>query len=258
MRKNDTRLFSLGDVGLAMVLLTRLPMPTLPARAFSRQAKAVWAFPVPGIAVAGCAIAVGWLSMRAGLPPTVVAGLVLCFQILLTGAMHEDGLADTADGFWGGYTRERRLEIMKDSHIGTYGVLALALSVGLRWATLAALIPLAGLIPILAVAVLSRAAMPILMIALPNARGGGLSNSVGKPPIDSALAGGGLALAMSAFLIGIAPTLILVIVGTATLVAIAILAQIKIKGQTGDVLGATQQVLENILLIGCLSMAPVG
>ncbi len=57
---------------------------------------------------------------------------------MMTGAMHEDGLADTVDGFWGGWTVQRRLEIMKDSHIGSYGVIALVLSLGLRWMALSA------------------------------------------------------------------------------------------------------------------------
>ena len=101
--------------------------------------------------------------------------------MITTGAMHEDGLADTVDGLWGGWTRDRRLEIMKDSHIGTYGVLALIVSAGLRWSVLAGLLTL-GAGPVVAIAVLSRASMPALMAALPNARGDGLAHKVGAPP----------------------------------------------------------------------------
>ncbi|UWQ89402.1 adenosylcobinamide-GDP ribazoletransferase [Rhodobacteraceae bacterium M382] len=257
MRKNDTRHFSLRDIQLALVLLTRLPLLKMPPDAFLRQAHAVWAFPLVGICVAGCAAVAGGMTTAAGLPSTVTAGVFLCVQILIGGAMHEDGLADTADGFWGGFTRERRLEIMKDSHIGTYGVLALIVSVGLRWATLAALLPISGFAPVLAVAALSRAAMPVMMIALPNARSTGLSQSVGRPPLRSVLVGGLIASGISLLILGLSVTLVLSTIGIALLLGLAGLAQVKIKGQTGDILGATQQVLELALLIGCLALISI-
>ncbi len=78
-----------------------------------------------------------WLGSGLGLGSGIVAAMVLAAQAMITGAMHEDGLADTADGLWGGWDKARRLEIMKDSHIGTYGVMALILTVLVRWSALA-------------------------------------------------------------------------------------------------------------------------
>ena len=160
MTKSDMRL---RDILLALVLLTRLPLPRLPDSAFARQAKAAWAYPLAGLAVALPACVLGALALAAGLPAGPAAGLVMTVQVLLTGAMHEDGLADVADGFWGGFTRERRLEIMKDSRIGAYGVLALVLILILRWSALTALIGAGGIWALAGVAAPSRAPMAVLM-----------------------------------------------------------------------------------------------
>ncbi|MCA0869693.1 adenosylcobinamide-GDP ribazoletransferase [Seohaeicola saemankumensis] len=246
MRKNDFN--PVREVGVALVLLTRLPLPRLPAAAFARQARAAWAFPLAGLAVALPACAVGLLALALGLPAPLAAGLVLAMQMLLTGAMHEDGLADTADGLWGGFDRDRRLEIMGDSRIGTYGVLALVVVTGLRWTALAALLQAGAWPAVLAVAALSRAALPMLMTALPPARDGGLSRGVGVP---------GRAVSLVALLLGAAlaapagPAIALPALAAAlVLVALALVARAKIGGQTGDILGAAQQLGEATLLCG--------
>ncbi|MFW8594809.1 adenosylcobinamide-GDP ribazoletransferase [Cribrihabitans neustonicus] len=250
MRKND--IFR-RDVLLALTLLTRLPLPHLPPHAFQRQARAVWAFPLAGLTVALPAALLAWLALALDLPAAVAAGLALTVQVLLSGAMHEDGLADTADGLWGGSDRARRLEIMKDSRIGAYGVIALILSFGLRWTALAALLPLTGSWVLLALAMMSRAAMPPLMAALPNARGEGLSRRVGRPPALTCGLGVLLALALSLPLIGAAA------IGTAMGMAAAalglgVLAKAKIGGQTGDILGASQLLAE---IAGLLTLLAV-
>ncbi len=244
MRKNDI----IRDISLALVLLTRLPLPTLPKAWFQHQAHAAWAFPLAGLAIVVPACLVAAFALSLGLPTSIAAGLLLAVQILLTGAMHEDGLADAADGFWGGFTPERRLEIMKDSQIGTYGVLALILTVGLRWLALAALISQMGVWPMLALATLSRATMPVLMMTLPNARSAGLSHSVGRPSTVALTIGLGLALLFSLLLIG-STTFAALAAMALTTFGIALLARTKIGGQTGDVLGASQQIAE---LIGLL------
>lgn len=239
MQKNDI----IRDIGLALMLLTRLPLPTLPKAWFQYQAQAAWAFPLAGLAIALPACGAATLAIWLGLSTSIAAGLMLAVQILLTGAMHEDGLADTADGFWGGFTPERRLEIMKDSQIGTYGVVALILTVGLRWLALTALISQVGVWPMLAVATLSRVTMPILMVTLPNARSAGLSHSVGRPNTAALTIGFGFALLFSLLLIG--STIISVLAGMAlTTFGLGLLARAKIGGQTGDVLGTSQQIAE--------------
>jgi len=163
--------------------------------------------------------------------------------------LRSHGLADSADGFWGGQTRARRLEIMKDSRIGSYGVLALVLSLGLRWGALAAILEAGGLFaPLIAVAVLSRAPMAVLMAALPNARGAGLAQSVGRPGQDSATLGLLLALGLAFMALGGAVLAPLFWAALAS-IALAAAAKAKIGGQTGDILGAAQQVAEIAALL---------
>lgn len=251
MRKTDTRgpirPALLQDFAVAVLLLTRLPLPRLPDHAFDHQARAVWAFPIVGVLVGALAVGTGWTALQVGLPAGAAAGLLLLVQIILTGAMHEDGLADTVDGVWGGHTPERRLEIMKDSAIGTYGVLALILSLGLRWVALTALIP-AGFGAVLGAAVLSRAGMPVLMAALPHARESGLSHHVGAPQQGSAalavlvglvltLGFGGVGMILPAFVAGLG------------IIGLGLIAKAKIGGQTGDILGAAQQIIECSILL---------
>ncbi|WP_299687405.1 adenosylcobinamide-GDP ribazoletransferase [uncultured Tateyamaria sp.] len=242
MSDNKSDIF--WDLPAAFVLLTRLPLPALPDAAFAGAARAVWAYPVVGLVLGGVAAALGAGLTALGLPPLLVAGGVLVALVMLTGAMHEDGLADTADGLWGGLTPARRLDIMKDSRIGTYGVLALVLAMGLRWQGYA-LVSWAELICAL---VLSRAAMPPLMLALPHARADGLSKRVGKPGMPPVAAAGAIAVVVALVLTGGSGLVALALAaGTAT--GMAALARRKIGGQTGDILGATQMVVEIAVLL---------
>ncbi|MEL6620893.1 MAG: adenosylcobinamide-GDP ribazoletransferase [Pseudomonadota bacterium] len=229
----------LWDIPAAFVLLTRLPLPALPDHAFAHGARAVWAYPLVGLGLGLVVATLSWLSNSAGLTDSATAGLMLAALILLTGAMHEDGLADTADGLWGGHDRDRRLEIMKDSRIGAYGVLALIVTMGLRWLGLADATP-AILITAL---MLSRAAMPVLMLTLPLARANGLSHSVGAPSFGTVVSGGLIAAVFAVFLCGGAGLLACLVVGGITL-GMGWLAQVKIDGQTGDILGGTQILCE--------------
>ncbi|MEM9845522.1 MAG: adenosylcobinamide-GDP ribazoletransferase [Pseudomonadota bacterium] len=243
----DTAIIRVIDLQRAVGLLTRLPVP-LPDNPRA-SARAAWAYPVAGIIPGALAALIGSLAMTLGLGAAIAALLALASSIIVTGALHEDGLADCADGFWGGWTPERRLEIMRDSRIGTYGVLALVLCVGLRWAALLALFD-AGLAiaALLSAAVLSRAVMPALMSLMPPARPGGLSHHVGRPPLVATGLAIGLAATLSVlFLNGEAPAAILAagLVG----LAVATLAQAKIGGQSGDVLGAAQQITEVTILV---------
>ena len=235
----------LADLAEAIALLTRLPV-RLPDQ--TRGAGAAWAYPLAGLAVGLLAAGVAWLAAALGLPPAITAGLALATGTIVTGALHEDGLADSADGLWGGWTPEHRLKIMKDSHIGSFGVLALVGAAGLRWAALTAIVaqgsPAAALI---AAAIVSRAPMVALMHALPNARGSGLSDRVGRPDRPTALVAGAIALAAALLLTG-TTTLAIAITLTLTTVAIHQIARRKIGGQTGDILGATQQISEIAVL----------
>lgn len=241
---------ALRDVGVALVLLTRLPVPRLPDAAFARQSRAAWAFPLAGLALALPACALGWAALALGLGAWGAAGLVLAVQVMLSGAMHEDGLADTADGLWGGRTRARRLEIMRDSHVGAFGVVALVLGLGLRWGALAALLEAGAFGAVIAVAMVSRAVLPALMAGLPPARADGLAHGVGRAGWGGAAAALALALAAGLALGGPA-ILIAALAGGVVAAALGRLALDRIGGQTGDILGAAQQSAE---IAGLLAM----
>ncbi len=226
------------DFASGLGLLTRLPVHL----DHPRGAEAAWAWPLVGLVVGGVSALAGWLMMVVGVPVTVAAVGVLGVGAVVTGALHEDGLADTVDGFFGGWTPERRLEIMKDSHIGSYGVLVLVLSVLARWSALCAVLPV-SVWAVVGVAALSRAPMAVVMWALPNARGRGLSHGVGQPDRQAVWVGAALALIVGVLAMELVALWVAVVMGGATLGVMA-LARARIGGQTGDVLGAVQQVCE--------------
>ncbi|WP_298842548.1 adenosylcobinamide-GDP ribazoletransferase [uncultured Roseobacter sp.] len=240
--KTDTYPPVLTELVLAFTLLSRIPTPHLPDHAFENSARAVWAYPLVGLVAGAVATGTAYILLSLGLPALLAGGLGLALLTMITGALHEDGLADVADGFWGGHDPERRLQIMKDSQIGSYGTLALVFVTGLRWlawATLLAVAPAA----LVAAAVLSRATMPLLMVALPHARASGLSHAVGRPDARRAMTGTAIALILSALLIGVYAMGAAIAVGVAA-IGTAVLARRRIAGQTGDVLGACQQLAE--------------
>ncbi len=243
-----------GDLAAALGLLTRLPVRASRA-ARERGARAAWAYPLAGALVGALAGLAGWAALALGLPGPVAAGLLLSVQVVLTGALHEDGLADVADGFWGGWTPARRLEIMRDSRIGAYGALALILTLGLRWSSLAALPPEALLPAAIAAGALSRAGMVAVMAALPPARAEGLSARVGRPAAVTAALGGALALALAGLAVGPAAAFVAATAVSIAAVGMAALARSRIGGQTGDVLGATQQAGELAALIALVALS---
>ena len=243
------RTLAWSDPPTAMRLLTRLPVP---GGAGDRGARAAWAYPLAGAVVGALAGAAGGAALLLGLPVAVAAGVALAVQIVVTGALHEDGLADSADGFWGGATRERRLEIMRDSRIGSFGALALILSAGLRWSMLAALPPLGLVLAPVAAGALSRAGMVGAMASLPQARPGGLAASVGRPgPVTAALAGG-VGLALAGLAVGPPAAFVAAVAVAGAAAAAAAAARAKLGGQTGDVLGAVQQAGE-VAALGALA-----
>ncbi len=236
----------------ALSLLSRLPLPAI---SHDRGARAAWAYPLAGMVIGAIAALGGALAQGLGLPLPLVALVALGLSVICTGALHEDGLADSADGLWGGCTRERRLEIMKDSHIGTYWVIALVLSLGARWAALWLLFDeglATATAAILASAAVSRGVMPCVMAVLRPARETGLSQSQGRPRARTAAAGLGIACGLTILLAG-AAGLWAVIWALIAAAAVARIAQLKVGGQTGDILGAAQQVTEVAVLFSLLA-----
>ncbi|MCT2539828.1 adenosylcobinamide-GDP ribazoletransferase [Sedimentimonas flavescens] len=232
---------ALGQVQLAVMLLTRLPAGRLPEPAPSMGASA-WAFPLAGLAVGAIAAVVLSGAMALGLPPMLAAGLALAAQIAATGALHEDGLADVCDGFWGGHDPARRLEIMRDSRIGSYGTLGLILSVGLRWQALSLLATTAQpWLAIVVVAMTSRVASAALLAAMPPARSDGLGRAASGVTARAAIIAAVIAVLPALAVPGMGAAIAVQIVLGLSLAA---LARRKIGGQTGDVLGTAQQLAE--------------
>lgn len=229
---------TLRDLAASFGLLTRLPVP----QTATHRADAAWCWPLVGLVVGAVATGVGAAAVAVGLPALLAAAIVMATSATLTGGLHEDGLADSADGLFGGWTPARRLEIMKDSHIGSYGTLALLFTGLARAAALAALLGAGAFGAVIVAAVLSRAPMAVIMAWLPNARGTGLAQSVGRPSRGAGAVAVGLALILG---LGIAHgALAMAIAAALAALGVALLARARIGGQTGDILGAAQQMAE--------------
>jgi adenosylcobinamide-GDP ribazoletransferase len=250
MDKNDkARLVAASDLLVAGALLTRLPLPHAPDAAFARSAQAGWCYPLVGAVLAGLAGVVWSLCGVLALPGPVQAGVTLAALVAMTGALHEDGLADTADGLWGGHAPVRRLEIMKDSRIGSYGVLALVFGIGLRWLALGA----AGPWALLAAASLSRAVLPAMMAALPFARPDGLARSVGAPSAATAALALGIGTVVAIWAVGPVFGLVAALVAGLAAALVGWVAVRKIGGITGDICGAAQQCAELVVLLALVA-----
>jgi adenosylcobinamide-GDP ribazoletransferase len=175
---------------------------------------------------------------------------------LITGALHEDGLADTADGFGGGATREAKLDIMRDSRIGTFGVLALIFSIGLRTAALADIATRWHVFAALIAAhALSRGVLPAAIRRLDPARDDGLGAGAGRPEQNQVLIAFGLALVVAVIAIGLRAGLSAALGAAIVAAAIGWLARRQIGGQTGDVLGAIEQGAETAVLLAAAAWA---
>jgi adenosylcobinamide-GDP ribazoletransferase len=193
------------------------------------------------------------LAHRAGLPSWPAAALSVAATLLATGCLHEDGLADTADGFGGGATREQKLDIMRDSRIGTYGVCALIVALILRIGALASFFSSASAVwALLASHAGARAAMMAFMFIVPPARRDGLSSDAGQPPIESVGAAIVLGFVIVAFCVGLLHAIVALILLIAVVALMSWLSRKQIGGQTGDVLGAVEQIAEIVILLVAL------
>lgn len=248
------------DLRAAAGFLTLLPAGTPGKQARQEAASgdgflasAVVMFPLVGAAVGMAAGAVLLFADALGLPPLAAAFVALAALVVLTGALHEDGLADVADGFGGGRTPHNKLRIMQDSRIGTYGVVAVVFSLGLRAAAVAALPAVPGAAAMIAAAALSRAMLPAIMRCLPPARPVGMSAEAGRPQVETVVVAviiGGLVA-----LIALGPVTALLAAASAgsAAAAVALLARQQIGGHTGDVCGAAQQTAEVAALLAVLA-----
>jgi adenosylcobinamide-GDP ribazoletransferase len=239
----------LADLKVTALFYTRLPLPQAGAVGGVEIARASWAGPIIGLAIGLVGAFAYWLSMRLNLPPLPAAALAVAATIAATGALHEDGLADVADSL-GGATRERKLEIMRDSRIGAFGTLALILSVILRVTAIADL-PNSATVAcaLLAAHAGARALLPALMWFVPPARADGLSAEAGVPPIEFVLAAFLIGLVVLVLALGFTTGLLALLLVLVAVAAFAWFSMARFGGQTGDVLGAAEQVGEVLVLL---------
>lgn len=242
------------DIVHAFMLLTRISLfgkpPTLKTRS---AAHAVWVYPIVGAVLGACAGFIGVYAVYCGLPPYVSAVLVIATLILCTGALHEDGLADTCDGLWGGHNPQQRYDIMHDSRIGVYGALALILSVLLRHQAIVSVFnhsPYAVVTALVVVCGLSRAALGIGLAFVPNVQHSKSASYVGVCPKPIALLAILIAFALAYALLGL--TMGISILGLSMIAACLFVLWFgyrKIGGKNGDILGASQQTSEIVGLL---------
>lgn len=229
------------EAALAFGLLTRIPLPSLELRTGASLASAFWAYPVAGAAVGFAGAAACWLAATLGFSTGVCVVATIAAILLVGGALHEDGLADFWDGIGGGETRDDKLEIMRDSRIGTYGVLALVLMLGLHGLLLVNLYHYAGLGSVAAGLIASeaaaRGALAVPLGTMLPARTDGLGQTMaGLQATNLAV---GMLIAAVIALLALGLNGFAVILGAALGAAvISMLAGGFLGGFTGDVLGA--------------------
>jgi adenosylcobinamide-GDP ribazoletransferase len=238
----------LDELILAVTLLTRIPMP--PARNGDSAAlgRAIWAYPLVGALIGAIGAAIFWLVRKGGLPVAPSAWVAIAAMILATGCFHEDGLADFWDGIGGGHTVERKLEIMRDSRIGSYGAAALIVALGLR-ATLIVALDASGHAEagLVTAGLLGRSGIAAVLLVLPPARADGLAATAADPPIGRGLVALVLGFAVFGFW-SVVPAL-LALTATALVAMVMVwLMHRQIEGYTGDGLGATEQKIEAAVL----------
>ncbi len=250
-----------ADLRLAAAFLTRLvPPPDGDGNGDGGGggrplAQAVRVFPLIGAALGLGASVIYMAAYTLGLPPTLAAICALAALVAATGALHEDGLADVADGFGGGADAKAKLAIMRDSRAGAFAVVAVVFSIVVRVAAIAALAepgPVAA--ALIAAAACSRAAMPAVMLNLDAARADGLGAAAGKPESDHVVIGAGIAAALALMFLGFWAGIVAVAVCALATMGVAALARRQIGGHTGDVLGTVQQAAEIAVLLVAVAL----
>lgn len=245
----------LDDIALCLVFFTRLPLPVFDFRGRSLAA-AIWAAPITGLAIGLIGAIVFATAERFGLAMGPAAALALVSTVLTTGCLHEDGLSDVADGFGGGKSRGRKLDIMRDSRIGAYGAMALVLSLLIRWSALSQMVdPTQALFALVAAHAASRGVLGAFMHLLPSARSDGLSAGAGTVSLETAIVGAVLG-ALPLLLLGPGGAIVALVLLALLFAAFQALCLNQIGGQTGDTVGALQQVSEiAVLLVASVALS---
>ncbi len=237
------------DLLRAVVFLTRIPAP-YPDGPAKPLADSLWIAAPVGAAIGAVGAAVFAVFHALALPPAVAATAAVAATVWLTGALHEDGLADCADGFGGGFTRARKIEIMRDSRVGTYGAAAMILSLTVRIAALASLATPAGVFLALVVAhAVSRSQTLGLLTLFSPAGHAGLGAEAGGPSLGRALVALLLGLVIAVLCVGLGAGLLAALLAWLAAIGVLMLAKHQLGGYTGDVLGTAQQAAEIAALL---------
>jgi len=242
-----------NEIKLAITLLTRIPIGSIKGEVPAISVTG-WVWPIIGLLIGLASGGVYLLGSYLNFPPPISALLSISISILLTGGLHEDGLADVADGFGGGHTKERKLEIMRDSRVGTYGILALIISVGFRVITVACFTePLVAFSAILLTSAISRTAMILALSFMPVARNDGMGHTASDKSNQKIayIALGIMSVGMIPIGFVISFSIFVILIISCTLFGWVAIRQIG--GQTGDVLGTMQQIAEVTTLLVFLS-----
>ena len=246
------------DLMACVQFLSRLPIPEFLANHDKPDlAKSSRMFPIAGLVISAPAIIVMMLLGLLDVPSQVIAAVVISIQLVVTGALHEDGLADCADGFGGGRNLEDKLAIMKDSHVGAFGVSASIMALVLRFVLLSSFLDisiLAAILALLSAQLLSRAVQVAFWQSLPPARPDGLAGTLGQPDgaaIQWALAIGIIgAITLTFFAFPAISVFLSMAMTILAVIAFHLLCKKQINGQTGDTIGAIQIITEIAFLIG--------
>ncbi|MCT8971885.1 adenosylcobinamide-GDP ribazoletransferase [Microbaculum marinisediminis] len=247
----------LSELVSAFGLLTRLPVARIvPGTDHADAGSSVWAYPLVGVVVGLIGGFAYWLLASIGVTPLVAGAVALGAMVLATGGLHEDGLADTADGFGGGATREAKLEIMRDSRIGSYGVIALVLVFALRLGAISALAGTGAVLgALVASAALSRGGMGLFMRLIDPARTDGLSAGVGSPDGSAAAEAAAIAILIAFLVLAPGAAILAIIFAGLAAITVGVLAIRQIGGQTGDVVGAAGIAAECAALTAIVAIA---
>lgn len=236
---------------IAFLFLTRLPMPRIENVSAADNGRSLCAFPLVGLVIGLLLMAVAWVGQFL-LPPVALAAMVLMVWVFVTGGLHLDGLADSADGWLGGYgNRERTLEIMKDPRCGSAAVMTVSCLLIVKFALLVALLETSSLWWLLLPPLLGRCASVLLMMVTPYARANGLgadfTNTMPRKTLW--LIFGGIAIICVLILPWFCSLAIAACV-VPTFFALRQLMMRRLDGTTGDTAGALLEIIEAAVLLG--------
>lgn len=248
------------SVALSFLTVFRLPWHAVSNVAPNELARSFAFYPVVGGILGTCCFLVAW-GLSPLFPPLLLAALITASLVVFTRALHLDGLADLLDGIGGGHTPEARLEIMKDSHIGTFGALALMLAVAFKLAAIHQIIVNSSWAALFLVPAFSRFGMVLLAHGSPYARpSGGLAKHFLEAMASRDLAIAGILLMLFSLLFSLKLSLIFIVATISSVTAMKRISTKSLGGITGDVLGATNEIIEVILFAtaACLGGSQAG